>query len=102
MIQSLLPESIETLRSLYRAAFATRPNVAASLGQVLDEILTAVWHDAETEGGYTATLEYVDQRMLPLLAGIADLPPEQVDEALERLKDEWAQPRLDCLHPNRD
>jgi hypothetical protein len=96
MIENLLPENIETLRALYRAAYANRPALLAALESVLDSVLETVW---DGEGTYTQTYDRLNAEFLPVLIEASDPPVSHEEEAVTTVLLEWQRIAPTLEHP---
>lgn len=102
MIDNLLPANIATLRELYKAVYADRPELLQLLLALLEDLEETVWDGDDSEGTYTSTFDYVNDRMLSLLLEAGDVPADQAADAVAATQAEWRMTRPGCIHPARD
>jgi hypothetical protein len=97
-IENLNPDSLATLRELYRTAFAKRPVLRAALMQILDGI-EGCWRDGDAIRAETA--ELIDDTLLSLLCELGDTPisgPSPEEDLVAHALDEWRRIIPDLRH----
>src|SRR4051794_26331156 len=89
MIESLLPDNIKTLRTLFQTVYADRPVILLALEKLLDDLTDELW---DGQGTVTRNVTRLDAQLLPELLAVADLPRDgasATEAKVALLWDKW-------------